>query len=195
MAFKIKRFISPLTLPDPGKKKKPKNTTDRGVIRKLARKASKDSGEGKSTLIETGNSSRSQKGGGRPTTYDSKGGNKKVKKREIKKALKNVNAGRGDKVVVDDGKVKTIKKKPLTRDQKIAGYKKKKADGQARLAAAKAQRKVNEAAKRKAFLKKKADGAAKLATAKAKRLAEVAAKRKALKAKQDAVRVKKGYKK
>ena len=200
MAFKIKRFIpaSPLqevTGPGKGKKKKPKNTTDRKVVRKIARQASKDSKEGKSTLIETGNSSWKKKGGGKTTTYDSKDGNKKVKKREIKKALKNVNAGRGDKVVVDKGEVRTIKKKPLTRDQRIAALKKKKADGAAKLAAAKAQRKVNEAAKRKAFLKNKADKLSKLNAAKAKRSAEIAAKRKALKAKQDAVRAKKGYKK
>ena len=161
MAFKIKRFISPLTLPDPGKKKKPKNTTDRGAIRKLARKASKDSAEGRSTLIETGNSSRSQEGGGRPTTYDSKGGNEKVKKREIKKALKNVNVGRGDKVVVDEGKVKTIKKKPLTKDQRIAGYKKKKADELARRAKIKATRSAEVSAKRKALKAKQENARAK----------------------------------
>ena len=171
MAFKIKRFIpaSPLQEvagPGKGKYKRRKNTTDRKVVRKLARQASKDSKEGKSTLIETSNSSRSQQGSGKSTAYNSKDGNKKVKKREIKKALKNANVGKGDKVVVDKGEVKTIKKKPLTRDQRIAAVKKKKADGQA-----------------------------KLATAKAKRLAEIAAKRKALKAKQDAVRAKKGYKK
>ena len=169
MAFKIKRFIPELSSPlkevagpGKGKYKRRKNTTDRKVVRQIARQASKDSEEGKSTLIETGNSGRSQKGGGKATTYDSKGGNEKVKKREIKKALKNVNAGRGDKVVVDGGKVNVIKAKTLTKDEKRAAYNKKKAEGQARLAAAKA-----------------------------KRLAEVAAKRKALKAKQENARAKK----
>lgn len=168
MAFKIKRFIpeaSPLKKvaePGKGKYKRRKNTTDRKVVRQIAKQASEDSKEGKSTLIETSNSGRSQKGGGKATTYDSKGGNKKVKKREIKKALKNVNASRGDKVVVDEGKVRTIKKKPLTRDQKIAALKKKKADELARRAKIKATRS-----------------------------AEVTAKRKVLKAKQDAARAKK----
>lgn len=87
---------------------------------------------------------------------------KKVKKREIKKALKNANVGKGDKVVVDEGEVKTIKKKPLTRDQKIAALK-----------------------------KKKADKLSKVNAEKAKRSAEIAAKRKALKARQDAARAKK----
>ena len=150
----------------PGKGKKKANTTSRKSIRKVARKAAKASREGKSTLVDIGNSSWKKKGATRPTTYESKDGNTKVKKREIKKALKSANAGRGDKVVVDKGEVKTIKKKPLTRDQKIAALKKKKADFRSRANAAKA-----------------------------KRSAEIAAKRKALKAKQDAVRAKKGYKK
>ena len=168
MAFKIKRFIpeaSPLKEvagPGKGKYKRRKNTTDRKVVRQIAKQASEDSKEGKSTLIETGNSGRSQKGGGKATTYDSKGGNKKVKKREIKKALKNVNAGRGDKVVVDGGKVNIIKAKTLTKDEKRAAYNKKKADELARRAKIKATRS-----------------------------AEVYAKRKALKAKQDAARAKK----
>ena len=154
MAFKIQNFLSPLTLPDPGKGKK--NTTDRRVVRKLAGQAAKDSKEGKSTLIETNNSSRSQKGSGKSTTYNSKDGNKKVKKREIKKALKSANAGRGDKVVVDKGEVRTIKKKPLTRDQRIAALKKKKADGVAKLNAAKAKRSAEMAVKRKALKEKQA---------------------------------------
>lgn len=154
MAFKIKRFISPLTLPDPGKGKK--NTTSRKVIRQLAKKASKDSEEGKSTLIETNNSSRSQKGSGKSTTYNSKNGNQKVKKREIKKALKSANAGKGDKVVVDKGEVRTIKKKPLTRDQKIAALKKKKSDELARRAKLKEKKSAKVAAGRKALKEKQA---------------------------------------
>ncbi len=200
MAFKIKRFIpaSPLQEvagPGKGKNKKRKNTTDRKVVRKLARQASKDSKESKSTLIETNNSSRLQKGSGKSTTYNSKDGNKKVKKREIKKALKKVIAPRrnysGDKVNVSDGEVKIIKGTKITRDQQIAALKKKKADGVARLNAAKAKKAAETAARREALRVKKEAGVARLNAAKAKRSAEMAAKRKALKAKQDAARAKK----
>ena len=168
MAFKIKRFIPELSSPlkevagpGKGKYKRRKNTTDRKVVRQIARQASKDSEEGKSTLIETGNSSRSQTGGGRPTTYDSNSGNKKVKKREIKKALKNVNAGRGDKVVVNGGKATIIKAKTLTKDEKRAGYKKKKADELARRAKIKATRSAEVSAKRKALKAKQENARAK----------------------------------
>ena len=47
------------------------------------------------------------------------------------------------------GEVKTIKKKPLTRDQKIAALKKKKADKLSKVNAAKAKRSAEIAAKRK----------------------------------------------
>ena len=59
MAFKIKRFIpaSPLQeVAGPGKGKKKANTTSRKSIRKVARKAAKASKEGKSTLVDIGNS-------------------------------------------------------------------------------------------------------------------------------------------
>ena len=196
MAFKIKRFIpsSPLQeVAGPGKGKK--NTTDRKVVRKLARQAAKDSKEGKSTLIETNNSSRSQKGSGKSTTYNSKDGNKKVNKREIKKALKGVIAPRrnysGDKVNVSDGEIKVIKGTKITKDQRIAALKKKKADGVAKKNAGKAKRLKMEAAKREAYKKKKADGVAKLNAAKAKRLEMEGAKREAYKKKQAAARAKK----
>jgi hypothetical protein len=167
MAFKIQNFLSPLTLPDPGKGKK--NTTDRRVVRKLAGQAAKDSKEGKSTLIETNNSSRSQKGSGKSTTYNSKDGNKKVKKREIKKALKSANVGRGDKVVVDKGEVRIIKKKPLTRDQKIAALKKKKSDELARRAKLKEKKSAKVAAGREALKQKQNTARAERAAFKKKR--------------------------
>ena len=63
---------------------------------------------------------------------------------------------------MDKGEVRTIKKKPLTKDQRIEAHKKKKADELARRARIKQQK-----------------------------LAKIAAGRKALKAKQDAARAKK----